>query len=275
MPKRPKRSRQASRRSRLEFAAIEIVGGVLPPEIVTRIAAFDMAGQSEEEYGILRGLKLRDEIARYYRVAMAHWERFAAVRDDNPEASVVFTLDLLRDCFGFIDIRETGTLVLAGREFPIRHAAHAGKVPVVLAPVAPTESRKTGIDEALPLFGEVSRGRSATQLLQDYLNASDTSLWGMTSDGSTLRLMRDNASLTRPAWIEAGLEKIFSERLFSGLLGTVALDPFKPLRIRRQYAEGVCAGTLARAGTHGWLRSEGKAASRCGSGVRRTGPGFP
>ena len=215
MPKRPKRSRQASRRSRLEFAAIEIVGGVLPPEIVTRIAAFDMAGQSEEEYGILRGLKLRDEIARYYRVAMAHWERFAAVRDDNPEASMVFTLDLLRDCFGFIDIRETGTLVLTGREFPIRHAAHAGKVPVVLAPVAPTESRKTGIDEALPLFGEESRGRSATQLLQDYLNASDTSLWGMTSDGSTLRLMRDNASLTRPAWIEAGLEKIFSERLFS------------------------------------------------------------
>ena len=50
--------------------------------------------------------------------------------------------------------------------------------------------------------------------MQEYLNAQDGALWGLASDGITLRLMRDNISLTRPAWIEASLSKIFSEGLF-------------------------------------------------------------
>jgi hypothetical protein len=50
--------------------------------------------------------------------------------------------------------------------------------------------------------------------LQEYLNASGGADWGLVSDGITLRLMRDNISLTRPAWIEANLSKIFSEGLF-------------------------------------------------------------
>ena len=85
----------------------------------------------------------------------------------------------------------------------------------MIAPLAPVESRKAGIDEAIALFGDETRRRSATQLLQEYLNAADDALWGITSDGCTLRLMRDNVSLTRPAWIEADLEKILTEGLFA------------------------------------------------------------
>ena len=215
MAKPVKRARQSRRTARLDFAAIEIVGSLLTPDIVTRVAVFDMPGQSEEGYAIPRGLTLRDEIARYYRIAHAHWERFVAARDGNASASQVFLLDLLKECFGFDDIRQSGAIVLSGRQFPIRHASHSGKVPVVLSPLAPAESRKSGIDETLPQFGEEARRRSATQLLQDYLNAATHALWGVVSDGRTLRLMRDNASLTRPAWIEADLEQIFSEDLFA------------------------------------------------------------
>ena len=50
--------------------------------------------------------------------------------------------------------------------------------------------------------------------MQEFLNAKDDACWGLVSDGVTLRLMRDNISLTRPAWIEANLSKIFSESLF-------------------------------------------------------------
>ena len=72
MAKPVKRSRQSRRAARLDFAAIEIAGALLPPEIVTRVAAFDMTDQSEEGYGVLPGLKLRDEIARYYQIAESH-----------------------------------------------------------------------------------------------------------------------------------------------------------------------------------------------------------
>ena len=165
--------------------------------------------------GFLRGLKLRDEIARYYQVALAHWERFSAARDGNVGAPQTFVLNLLKDCFGFAHIAETGTVILSERRFPIRHASHNGRVPIVIAPLAPAESRKAGIDEAITLFGDETRRRSATQLLQEYLNAAEDALWGITSDGCTLRLMRDNVSLTRPAWIEADLEKILAEGLFA------------------------------------------------------------
>ena len=215
MAKPAKRSRQSRRASRLDFAAIEIASALLPPEIVTRVAAFDMPDQSDEGYGILRGLKLRDEIARYYQIALAHWERFSTARDGNVSAPQMFVLDLLKDCFGFTHIAETGAVILSERRFPIRHASHNGRVPIVIASLAPVESRKAGIDEAIALFGDETRRRSATQLLQEYLNAAEDALWGITSDGCTLRLMRDNVSLTRPAWIEADLEKILSEGLFA------------------------------------------------------------
>jgi len=215
MARPAKRSRQSRRTARLDFAAIEIVGGLLPPEVVTRVAAFDMPDQSEESYGILRGLKLRDEIARFYQIALAHWERFDAARAGNASAPQTFVLELLRDCFGFANIEGTGVVSLSGRSFPIRHAAHGGKTPIVIAPTAPADSRRTGVDEPLTQFGDETRRRSATQLLQEYLNADERALWGLASDGCTLRLMRDNASLTRPAWIEANLEKIFTEGLFA------------------------------------------------------------
>ena len=215
MAKSAKRSRQSRRAARLDFAAIEIAGALLPPEIVTRAAAFDMPEQSDEGYGVLPGLKLRDKIARYYQIALAHWERFSAVQDGNVSAPQRFVLDLLTDCFGFANIAETGPVILSERRFPIRHASHDGRVPIVIAPLAPAESRKAGIDEAIALFGDETRRRSATQLLQEYLNADEDALWGVASDGCTLRFMRDNLSLTRPAWIEANLEKILNEGLFA------------------------------------------------------------
>ena len=215
MAKPAKHSRQSRRPARLDLAAIEIAGALLPPEIVTRAAAFDMPDQSDEGYGVLPGLKLRDEIARYYQIALAHWERFSAVRDGNVSAPERFMLNLLMDCFGFANIAKTGPVVLSDRRFPIRHASHDGRVPIVIAPLAPAESRKAGIDEAIAPFGDETRRRSATQLLQEYLNADEDALWGIASDGCTLRLMRDNVSLTRPAWIEANLEKILTEGLFA------------------------------------------------------------
>ena len=215
MAKPVKRSRQSRRAARLDFAAIEIAGALLPPEIVTRVAAFDMTDQSEEGYGVLPGLKLRDEIARYYQIASAHWERFSATRDGNRSAPQRFVVDLLTDCFGFANIEKARPVTLSEHRFPIGHTSHDGRVPIVIAPLALAESRKAGVDEPIALFGVETRRRSAAQLLQEYLNADEDALWGIASDGCTLRLMRDNVSLTRPAWIEADLENILTEGLFA------------------------------------------------------------
>ena len=75
-------------------------------------------------------------------------------------------------------------------------------MPIVIAPAPADGARRSGVDESLSQFGDSSRRRSATLLLQEYLNANGAADWGLVSDGITLRLMRDNISLTRPAWIE-------------------------------------------------------------------------
>ena len=51
--------------------------------------------------------------------------------------------------------------------------------------------------------------------MQDWLNATDSTLWGLCSNGIQLRLVRDNASLTRPAFIEADLRRIFEGEAFA------------------------------------------------------------
>lgn len=214
MARRTTRIRSSRRAVRLDFGAIEIIGGLLTPDIIARIAAFEAQGQDDESYRVPPGLKIRDEIARYFRIGEALWAKFSAARAASPAASENFALALLQQCFGFDNLKPQATVRMGEREFPVRHAALAGRVPVVIAPAPLDTARRSGLDESLQQFGDGTRRRSATLLLQEYLNAAEQAAWGLTLDGTTLRLMRDNVSLTRPAWIEADLEKIFSEGLF-------------------------------------------------------------
>ncbi|MDA9337301.1 N-6 DNA methylase [Planktomarina temperata] len=214
MARMTKRRKQSRRSARLDFAAIEVVGGLLPTDVIAQIAAGDAAEQSDESYGIPKGLKLRDEIARFYQIAHAHWESFETTKGANASAPIGFVQSLFSECFGFKTLTKSAGKVIADRTFPINFSAENGRIPVIIAPSAPADSRKPGIDEALPQFGDDTRKRSATQLLQEYLNADEDALWGITCDGSVLRIMRDNASLTRPAWIEINFEKIFTDGLF-------------------------------------------------------------
>ncbi len=162
MAPRSTRSRQSRRTARLDFAGLEIVGALLTPDIVTRLAAFEANDQSEESYEIPAGLKLRDEIARYYRIGEALWSRFEATRGQGAALSERFVLDLLRHCFGFDSIEPQPITRLGEREFPVRHAARGGRVPIVIAPPPADDARRSGVDESLSQFGDSSRRRSAT-----------------------------------------------------------------------------------------------------------------
>lgn len=200
--------------ARLAFEAISIEGSLLSPEWLSKIADLQAGMQSETDYRIPKGLNLRDEISRYWRIAEAHWADFerARARGSGADPKAIaehFVLALLRDVFGFGALVPVQPVVLDDRVYPIGHATLGGRVPVVVAPAG------MGLDTPLPLFGDGHRRRSAFGLVQEYLNAQDGALWGLASDGVSLRVVRDNASLTRPAWIEANLESIFTESRYA------------------------------------------------------------
>jgi hypothetical protein len=199
------------RASTISFEAIAIEGAFLATDMLSRIAAIEATEQTEADYDTPPGLKLRDEIGRYYRIGEALWATFDRLRERDQGGVVTanFVTQLLVKVFGFSTLSPSEPPTIAGRTFPVRYAALKGRVPFVIAP-APD-----GIDKGLPRFGDTQRRRSATLLLQELLNASDDRLFGLVTDGSTLRVMRNNASMTRPAWIEADLERIFGHSLFA------------------------------------------------------------
>lgn len=54
----------------LTFSAIRIEGSLLAADFLGRVARFEATGQAEADYDIPKGLKLRDEIGRYWKIAL-------------------------------------------------------------------------------------------------------------------------------------------------------------------------------------------------------------
>ncbi|MBC8745100.1 MULTISPECIES: Eco57I restriction-modification methylase domain-containing protein [Paraburkholderia] len=260
------------RGAELAFDAISIEGGLLAADWLTRVAQLRASHQDPSDYGIHKGLELRDEIGRYWRIAQAHWSDFIAGREAKAEPFAVarrFTVALLRDAFGFTDLAELApslevalvpgvadvrareAVLLGGHIWPLAGIDSAGRVPLVCAPAG------AGLDTPHHAFGDGHRKRSAFGLVQEFLNTSDDALWGVCADGLTLRLVRDNASLTRPAWVEFDLGRIFTEDLYPDFaaawlllhrsrFGRAADEPEScPLEVWRSAARE--EGTLARA----------------------------
>lgn len=197
----------------LAFPALSIEGGLLAPDFLNKVAHLEAAEQTEAEYDTPRGLKLRDEIGRYWKIAQNLWQDSAAKRarmDVNTHAMTVkdFLEPLMRHVLCFGDLKDIGQVTLDERLFPIGFVAGEGRVPVVFA------AHDQGLDKPSALHGDGTRRRSPFLLAQEYLNASDNALWAVVSNGLKIRILRDNPSLTRPAYIEADLEAIFGEGLY-------------------------------------------------------------
>jgi hypothetical protein len=193
----------------LSADAITIEGALIAPAMVARISAQQADGQTDADYRIPKGLTLRDEIARYFRIGQALFVELHASQAPSASKTIGFVQALLRDVFGFADVSRAGTRTLEDHQYVVTLEAMNGRVPVVVVP--PSDP----IDRASDHLPSNGRRRSATSALQEWLNAYDGARWGFCSNGEQLRLVRDNASLTRPAYIEADLRQIFEAEGFA------------------------------------------------------------
>jgi len=203
------RAARSSPTHALAFDAITVEGALIAPAMLARIAAHQAGGQSEADYGVPKGLSFRDEIARYFRIGQALFADLMVSATPSAAATIAFMEALLRDVFGFIDLRRVGTRSLDDRLFAVTLEGLAGRVPIVVVPPTDDVDRPS---QSLPIDG---RRRSAASALQDWLNANDGATWGLCANGVRLRLVRDNASLTRPAYIEADVRRIFEGEAFA------------------------------------------------------------
>jgi hypothetical protein len=122
------------RTTALAFDAVTVEGALIAPAMLARVAQHQAGAQAEADYGVPKGLTLRDEIARYFRIGQALFADLTAGRTTSHEATVNFVDKLLCHMLGFTDVRRVGTRTIGEREFAVTLEALDGRVPVVVVP---------------------------------------------------------------------------------------------------------------------------------------------
>jgi hypothetical protein len=177
------------------WPSLSLEGNLIAPAMVASVDRREASEQTEVDYHIRKGLTIREEISTAFRVGQSHFDTFAKIANPSADATRRFIKAFLQETFGFDDLAPAdGALsFIAG-----------GRVPIVVVP--PSDEKLDRRSATLP----TDRTRSPAFALQDHLNEHDETLWGLVTNGTLIRLMRDNASLTRPAYIEADLSQIFT-----------------------------------------------------------------
>ncbi len=189
MSPRGKRGRQP-KRAGSQLGAISAVGGWIEGEFLLKAASGAASAQGKADYGISRSLEFEEELARSWKIAKDLWARSA---DVGP---------LLEQALGF-RLEPCPQLAVAERSFPLSYLAQ-GSLPVLL--------RGAPLDKPAD-FGE--SGRHTPFELMRQLVSSGSFRWALVGDPKRLRLLHSSASLTRPAYLDVDLERIFTEELQS------------------------------------------------------------
>ncbi|MDP2739271.1 MAG: N-6 DNA methylase [Pseudorhodobacter sp.] len=177
------------------WPSLSLEGNLIAPAMVATADRREASEQTEADYRIRKGLTIREEISTAFRVGQSHFDTFAKVANPSADATRRFIKAFLQETFGFDD--------LVPADDPLSFIA-GGRVPIVVVP--PSDEKLDRRSATL----STDRTRSPAFALQDHLNEHDETLWGLVTNGTLIRLMRDNASLTRPAYIEADLSQIFT-----------------------------------------------------------------
>jgi hypothetical protein len=194
----------------MAYASVAVEGGLFPSDLLDRIATGDAEGQRAGDFGINGSRRLADEIQSAFSDARSFWDAFERRLQRSRESKTTLTredwviplLELLG--FGHLVVQRTSAEA-GGETFFISHRAGED-------PVAPPV-HIVAVDEDLDRRGATGR-RSPHSAVQEFLNRSDA-LWGITTNGRRLRLLRDTARLARPTYLEFDLEGMVEGNLYS------------------------------------------------------------
>jgi len=200
----------------MTLLTIRIEGGLLSPDFLETI--HDQSGQKPADFGLdeLRSRRsLVDEVTAVWSDVRTYWEAFerrrARARDGESLTSATreaWIIPLL-EALGYRLTFQRKAAEIDGRTYALSHRAGDDEKGTPVHIVA--------FDQKLGERPPAGRGTmSPHALVQDYLNRSDD-LWGIVTNGATLRLLRDSVYFSRPTYIEFDLQ---------GMLDGERLDEF-------------------------------------------------
>ena len=200
------------------FTTVHNEGSLLPLDLLQRIAAPQSGTSGTRLEGLtatayhLEGERLNEAINQSWNRMRGYWSRFQAARARLPTSDLGTTLTRERwllplfSELGYGRLTPASPIEIDDRSYPISHIWNATPLHLV--------SYKIGLDER-------PRGKSGTlrtspySLVQEVVNRDSRYLWGMVSNGLRLRLLRNNASLTRQSYIEFDFEAMMEGEVYT------------------------------------------------------------
>lgn len=200
------------------FNTVRTEGAILPAELLQRIVGGDatLEGLKSTDYHLSPGERLGEAATRSWNRLIGVWQTYREIVDNLPEETIGTTetrerwlLPLFQE-LGYGRLQTQRSIEIDGKTYPISHKATE---PVAIHLV----SYKWDLDRRphSPLTTHHLPKYSPHSLMQEYLNSSDDHLWGILSNGYKLRILRDNVSLTRAAYVEFDLQAMMDGLAYS------------------------------------------------------------
>ncbi|MDJ0465271.1 DNA methyltransferase [Streptomyces sp. H27-C3] len=208
----------AATRTAPVFTAVTTVGGLLPADMLLRIAeARNLPGTKSADYGLPGSVAVRDEAERAWEYLKPLWRELrtalpadpvtgAPAADPTGRASSDWLSQLFRklDFGALTEVGPAGIAADANPETRFRVSHRHGPALVHLIPWNQEPDKRPSAGQVPP-----------QSLVQDCLNRTEAHLWAVLTNGRTLRLLRDSSSFATAAYVEFDLEAIFDGELFS------------------------------------------------------------
>ena len=193
------------------FTGIQIEGNLITFDLTTELLSNELKGQTPKDFGIAQTNKLEDEIAIAWGDAKTYWAAFQRRLSKLAETETATSLTReywavpLLESLGYQPEYQPKAEIVEGQTFAISHRADTGedKPPIHI------------IGSRLRLEERIGKPRlSAHALMQEYLNCTEH-LWGIVTNGSQWRLLRDCSLMTRLTYVEFDLEQILKNENYA------------------------------------------------------------
>ncbi|MDA2923114.1 N-6 DNA methylase [Acidobacteria bacterium AH-259-L09] len=201
-------------RRRQAFTTIQTQGAILPPDLLQRVADGDgdLEGLKPGDYHLTPGERLNEAANRAWNRLQGCWASFQSTAGKLPGSDIGTTvtrerwlLPLFQE-LGYGRLQTERAADIEGKSYPISHCWQ--KIPIHLV------GFRVDLDRRMTSVAGAARS-SPHSLVQEFLNRSEDHLWAFLSNGLKLRILRDNLSLTRQAYVEFDVEAMMQAEAYS------------------------------------------------------------
>ena len=196
------------------FTTVRSEGALLPADFLQKLVEprSTVEGLAAADYHLAGGEKPTEAASRAWNHLLGIWAAFqTASADLKPgERATTLTrekwlLPLFQE-LGYGRLQTARAFEIEGKPYPISHIWQQTPIHLI--------GRDVDLDRRTPGVAGAAR-TSPHGLLQEFLNRSEGHLWGFVSNGLKLRVLHDNRTFTRQAYVEFDLAAMMEGQVFA------------------------------------------------------------